>query len=290
MTRHLNTIAIILPLFLLATNLTEISYAFVSRGPSRCRTRPFFSTPTVYSARSSGRKASEPSNTPKGDKFRRQRILSPPRSSMSKRGDGNHFQLERFRGNISFGYTTDLITTLPVSDSPSPQSSVTRWLSDAERVAFAIWDENLMKDLGNQMYRLQLITLQFVTIKLNPEVDVLMWTEKENEEDLVFLIESEDFNPNVQLLPGVKFSAESLGIQIDVAGELRVSKDGRGLTGKIGFITSGVLPPPLRILPERALSSAAGIINRQIADFAVKSFQKGAVKEYSKFKNLVDSK
>ena len=227
------------------------------------------------------------SKTTRGDKFRRQRILNPAASTRTKSRDGNNFSMDRFKGLISFGYTADLVTSLTLPPNNQNPNIIEEWISDAERVAFAIWDEKLMEEIKPQMYRLQLITLKFITISLKPHVDVLMWTETETDaqgnENLVFFIESVDFDPKVSLLPGVNFSAESLGIQIDVAGELRVSSDKKGLTGKIGFITSGKLPPPLRILPETALRSAAGVINKQIADFAVRSFQKGARNEFGKF-------
>jgi len=230
------------------------------------------------------------SKTIRGDKFRREKILNPPNRSR----DGNNFKMERFKGTISFGYTADLITSLPVPHSQVKTNVIQKWLSNAERVAFAIWDEQLITEIRSQIYRLQLITLKFITIQLKPTVDVQMWTEMETDthgnEQIVFFLESMDFDPNVQILPGVKFTAESLGIQIDVAGEMRVSSDKQGLTGKIGFVTSGKLPPPLRILPEVALKSAAGVINKQIADFAVKSFEKGATKEFRKFLTLEESK
>ena len=258
----------------------EKKYELIQSNPHI--TTPYSSKLNLSSSSTTGNKGTQ--LTKRGDKFRRQKILDPPNKSR----DGHNFKLDRFRGTISFGYTADLVTQLPM---PSKNANVSNkdlindWLSDAERIAFAIWDENLIKELKKQYYRLQLITLKFVTIELSPFVDVLMWSEKEpnNNNDIAFFLESMDFNPNVSILPGLQFNADSLGIQIDVAGELRVSSDGKGITGKIGFTTSGELPPPLRILPESALKTAASVINKQIADFAVRSFQKGAIKEFKKY-------
>lgn len=240
-------------------------------------------TTTLYSSPSQRQQKQRPGTY--GNKMYRQRILSPPSDTLTRRDDGHHFRLDRFTGKIAFGYITDITTKL--TETPTP-SSISNWLSNAERVASAIWDEDLVDDLGQQRYRLKLMNIKFVTINMRPEVDILMWTEQEKingkGEDIVFFIESVGFEPNLKLLPGVNLSSKSLGIKIDVAGELRVSSDGMGLTGKIGFVTSGNLPPPLRVLPSPTLTSAARIINRQIADFAVKSFQTGARREYNTFR------
>lgn len=273
------------PLFLysllLLYSLNGVDAFTISRSPSFFRT-----TETSRDGRRCEHVLRSASSGSLGDAVRRRKILSPPKNSRSKRDDGNHFELDRFAGNIAFGYTTDLVTKLP--DAPSP-SSISRWLSDAQRVAFAVWDKDMIENVGRQTYKLKLMTIKFITITMAPEVDVLMWTESEKSKDDVFFIESVSFDPKLKLLPGINLSAKSLGIQIDVAGELRVSPDGKGLTGKIGFVTSGVLPPPLRVLPSRTLSSAAGLINRQIGDFAVRSFRTGARREYAKFRRTEEA-
>ena len=55
------------------------------------------------------------------------------------------------------------------------------------------------------------MTLMFVTIQLSPHVDVKMYSERGK-----FNLESVAFDPNIQILPGVGVSADSLGILIDV--------------------------------------------------------------------------
>jgi len=137
----------------------------------------------------------------------------------------------------------------------------------------------MIRELGQNVYRLQLMKLRFVTIELAPWVDVKMW----NDEHGRFLLESIGFDPNVQILPGVNILSDQLGI--DVVGLLGVSESGTGLKGRIGFQSSGDLPLPLRIVPEMVLKQATNLINREVSNFAVRSFERGAVKEYERFLN-----
>ena len=132
------------------------------------------------------------------------------------------------------------------------------------------------------------MTLMFVTIQLTPHVDVRMWTDttsnnKSENSNIVFKLESVGFDPNIQILPGVGVNADSLGILIDVVGELYPSRDGRAVEGKIGFVTSGELPPPMRLLPEQALKGSLSTINKTITNFAVNSFNEGARNKFAQF-------
>lgn len=194
---------------------------------------------------------------------------------------GPYFKFDRFQGSVEFGSTAKLVTKLDNEFNPN---GIAEWLSDGRGLALSIWDESMMKDLGNSIYRLQTMKLQFVTIKLAPSVDVQMWSQTDpNTGEPVFSLQSVDFDPNIQLLPGVGVSTSSLGLQIDVAGELRPSKDGKGVTGSISFATTGKLPPPMRMLPESPLRMASNSINDKVVTFAVNSFQKGAIRKYKEF-------
>lgn len=190
--------------------------------------------------------------------------------------DGEHFQLDRMRGNIEFGSCSRIRTNLDRAD----EATVKRWLSDDKQIAMSIWDPKLIKEVEPKVYRLKLMTLMFVTIQLAPHVDVRMYEEGQGS---VFKLESIAFDPNIQILPGIGVSADQLGIIIDVVGELYPSKDGRGVDGKIGFVTKGELPPPMRLLPEQALKSSLSTINRTITQFAISSFQKGAQAQFREF-------
>jgi len=198
---------------------------------------------------------------------------------------GSHFDLNRFSGRVEFGSTTDLVTNFDNGDI----DTITQWLSDEKQIALSIWDEDLLTDLGNSVYRLQLMTLQFVTIQLAPKVDTKMWTVIENGSP-VFKLQSGAFDPNIQLLPGLNIPAEALGIKIEVVGELRPLPSGKGVTGKIGFVSGGDLPPPLRILPSSALKSASDLICTTVTNFAKQNFQSGAKKNYQEFRASLKNK
>ena len=203
--------------------------------------------------------------------------------------DGQHFAFDRIGGKVEFGSTADLVTPLQTDGVEPNAASVGLWLSDARRVAGGLWDEDLLTDLGQCTYRLGLMPLKFVTIELAPTVDVKMWTNgaaaagAATDSRPTFRLHSIGFEPNVTLLPGVGLDAKSLGIEIEVCGELRPTADGAGCEGKIGFVSRGELPPPMRILPDSVISAAGATISRTVRDFAVANFQAGAVKQYRAF-------
>ena len=128
--------------------------------------------------------------------------------------------------------------------------------------------------------------LQFVTITIQPTVDVLMRTEYYNNDvsKPIFIVQSVGFNPNIQLLPGTAtMDADSLGIVIEVVGRLVPTKNGKGVSGSVAFTNSGKLPFPLRILPESIMRSASDTINETVANFAIQSFQTGAKQKYTEY-------
>lgn len=201
--------------------------------------------------------------------------------------NGPYFKLNRFKGSVEFGSSAKLVTVLnrgSNQDKTENLENISEWLSDGRGLALSIWDESLMKELNNNLYRLQTMKLQFVTIQLSPSVDMKMWTRKDGNNGIpTFSLQSVGFDPNIQLLPGVGVSASSLGIQIDVDGELKPTLDGKGVEGKISFATQGLLPPPMRLLPEPALKIASDTINETIVKFAIQSFEMGATKKYQEF-------
>jgi len=218
------------------------------------------------------------------DDSRRQELLSR---------EGTYFSIDRARSEIEFGATARLVTEL---ETETASESISTWLRDQEGLAMSIWDEQLIQDKGNNIYRLQVMDLQFVTLKLAPWVDVEMKTlTAQSVKDPmiqfpIFRLQSVSFDPNISLLPGMRITAESLGIVIQVVGELRPTSDGKGVSGKISFSTRGKLPPPLALLPDGTLRAASDSINDTIVQFAISSFKKGAKAKYNEFRrrSLVD--
>jgi hypothetical protein len=198
--------------------------------------------------------------------------------------NGPHFLLERMKGSIEFGATANLVTQL--DNKATAKDDIMVWLQDERSLALSIWDKKLMKEMGDSVYRLQVMPLRFVTISMSPWVDVRMKTAIDPAtQQPVFTVQSVNFDPNIELMPGMRISAQSLGVVIEVAGELRPSADGKGVTGCIAFQTKGKLPPPMRLLPEPALKAASDTINQTIVNFAVKNFEKGAGEMYRDFKS-----
>lgn len=210
----------------------------------------------------------------------------PSRRKILLSRDGPHFQLDKRSGAIEFGATVKLTTTLVEEKDGPSYDLIAEWLSDERALALSIWDEDLMKEIEPSIYQLQTMKLKFVTIELVPTVDMKMQTRFSNNDKTkpVFLLQSIAFDPNIQLLPGLSVSAEDLGIVIEVSGELRPTKDGTGVSGRIAFQTSGMLPLPLRILPDRALQAATDSINNIIVNFAIQSFEKGSTSKYKEFR------
>ena len=218
-------------------------------------------------------------------------MLLRGRKELLKR-DGPYFKLDKLSGDIEFGAATKLVTDLSKQKNVD-KASIEEWLSDndGKGLALSIWDESLMEELpGTSLFRLQTMPLQFVTLQLQPSVDLQMWTQPAGKNRAgrqlppIFKLNSVAFETNLRLLPGLGIiSSESLGIFIEVAGDLRPSADGEGVTGTISFQTKGVLPPPLRLLPQSALKLAADSINDTIVQSAVASFEKGAIDKYDEF-------
>lgn len=219
---------------------------------------------------------------------------------LTRRGD--HFELDQGTGRIEFGATAYLVTQLDDltvaalngdDDNGAPSqgkdglSLISTWLQDERGLAMSIWDPSMIEERGDNVFRLQVMSLNFLTLQVAPWVDVEMKTRTAKSgggaAQPVFCLQSIAFDPNVQILPGMKVSAESFGIVIEVAGQLRPTEDGRGVQSAIAFQTTGKLSPPMRLLPAPALRSASAAINRRIVEFATASFQDGARRQYQEF-------
>lgn len=260
-------------------------------------------TGSLFSAAPSARRSSKLTRLLASSPSTQRPVSEGQRQTLLSR-KGSHFKLDRFSGTIEFGATANLVTQLDVpvvglptemNDSIDVERSIDGWLQDERSLAMSIWDPKLTKELGNNVYRLQVMSLQFVTLQLAPWVDVHMKTvlsrksltdkiDQQNQQhhhSPVFTLQSVAFDPNVQVLPGLRINADALGIVIEVVGQMR--RNGSGVMGTIAFQTTGKLPPPLRVLPEPALKAASDAINGTIVKFAVRSFQNGAQKNFKQF-------
>lgn len=257
-----SSICILLSLLLWTSNAFQ-PQTFVLGGNRRVTTSPIKTTRLQLSS-------SAPTLTPQQQE-RRTILLNR---------NGPYFKLDRFSGRVEFGSTANLVTQL--SQTPNKEL-ISGWLSDERRVALSIWDPQLITELGKSVYQLQVMQLQFVTITLAPTVDVKMWTTVDSSDLPSFSLQSISFDPNLQILPGIGVNADSLGIVIEVVGDLRPTQDGMGVTGKIAFESGGELPPPMRLLPEPALKAASDTICDTVTQFAIQSFQQGAIAKYKEY-------
>jgi hypothetical protein len=199
--------------------------------------------------------------------------------------DALFFDIDQSKTKIEFGASIDLVTNL---EEQGDREAIEEWLRDGRTLALSIWDD--IEELSENMYKLRIMKLQFVTLQLQPTVDVQMKTvtarsvKDPQREFPLFRLQSIDFDPHLEVLPGMRITAETLGIVIHVVGDLRPTIDGRGVTGKVSFATTGNLPPALAILPQGVLKTTANSINKTIISFASKSFENGARARYEQFR------
>ena len=72
---------------------------------------------------------------------------------------GPFFELDRSSGQVEFGSTAKLVTTLLAEEEEANPESIATWLSDGRGLALSIWDEDLLTELGDSVYRLQTMNL-----------------------------------------------------------------------------------------------------------------------------------
>jgi Protein of unknown function (DUF1997) len=221
---------------------------------------PLFATPTDYSINSE----------------RRRELLDRP---------GSYWKLDKTNGAVEFGSTLSLTQQLNEVGGEESWAHIAEWLTNSEELAVSIWDPKYTTVLGNDIYRLQVMELRFVTLSIQPTVDVVMKTDyfEGDTNKPIFTVQSVSFDPKLQILPGMNYNAESLGIVIEVVGRLVPSKNGKSVTGCLSFTTSGTLPLALRILPESVMKAASDTINETISNFVAQSFRKGSTEKYNDF-------
>lgn len=216
--------------------------------------------------------------------LRASKISEERRKELMSR-DALYFNIDQWKTSIEFGASIDLVTNL---EDTGDREAIEEWLRDGRTLALSIWDD--IEELSENLYKLRIMKLQFVTLQLQPTVDVQMETvtarsvKDPQREFPLFRLQSVDFDPHLEVLPGMKIAAETLGIVIHVVGDLRPTTNGKGVTGKVSFATTGNLPPALAILPQGVLRAAANSINKTIISFASRSFENGARTRYEQFR------
>lgn len=234
------------------------------------------------------RRMSQSLNNDSDDTKSIRNMISEERREELLQRNGPFFQLNKLNGQVEFGSTAELTTQLNDIGGIESWNMVANWLKDSDSIAMSIWDPKNIIRLDNSIYRLLVMKLQFIIFSVQPTVDMKMKTEYYNNDinKPIFIIQSIQFNPNVQLLPGtLPMNIDSLGITIEVVGRLVPSKNGKGVTGCISFATCGILPKILQILPNNILRIATDTINETIVQFAIKSFESGAIDKYQQFIN-----
>lgn len=139
-------------------------------------------------------------------------------------------------------------------------------------------DEELVKRQGRDVFRLTTKPLQFITLSLQPSIDVKVSTGEQ-----ALWVESLAHSMNgAERLLGQSF-AESL--KIEVKGKLHAvpGKQGPGLTtlvGDVQLFTSGQLPLLFSLTPRPVLETAAVAINRRIMGYAKGKFVENLARDF----------
>jgi hypothetical protein len=94
-------------------------------------------------------------------------VLSDERRKVLLTRKGPHFLIDRSKNSIEFGATANLVTDLGGGGEAmvADADTISDWLRDEQGLALSIWDPKLTTELGNNVYRLQTMNLQFVTIQ-----------------------------------------------------------------------------------------------------------------------------
>eukprot|EP00639_Heterosigma_akashiwo_P034210 CAMPEP_0194715294 /NCGR_PEP_ID=MMETSP0296-20130528/7008_1 /TAXON_ID=39354 /ORGANISM="Heterosigma akashiwo, Strain CCMP2393" /LENGTH=170 /DNA_ID=CAMNT_0039615041 /DNA_START=289 /DNA_END=805 /DNA_ORIENTATION=- len=154
-------------------------------------------------------------------------------------------------------------------------------VGDSGRIVRCSWDEELIEDLGNDIFRLQNKPIDFLVFNIQPQVTIEVVTDKKSGKTTLKAKE-------ITIL-----GAESLSdrVNIEVNGSLeateKVTKLGSSsmktmsLEGKIEFTVSGTLPSQISSLtPTGMLQSATGGVNRRLTEYTTQKFRRAIVADY----------
>jgi len=211
-------------------------------------------------------------------------------SAVLSRDEGFFFDLGTGGRTIRFGS----VVTMDITADGVDDHAIEKFVADPQKVAKSVWEEERMTLLecseggGGEsfVYRLELMPLEFVSsIKLQPTVDMKMFSKQLKSNKKQFMMESVSFSPNLHLF-GSDFTADSLQIQIKVAGVQKLSPIANStIVGRVGFEVLGNLAGPLRIMPKTILSQASKVICNKITTELRTNFQTNSLRELARYGN-----
>mmetsp|Transcript_25011 Transcript_25011/g.51996 ORF Transcript_25011/g.51996 Transcript_25011/m.51996 type:complete len:295 (-) Transcript_25011:134-1018(-) len=200
------------------------------------------------------------------------------------------FSLNRRTGRIEFGAPVPLETSNLPTTTSSSSDLISSWIRDSDAFGMSMWQESHLTKLEQDVFRLGLLTLQFVNLKFEPWVDVRVKTVKDSKGSPVFTLQSIGYNPNpkeISFIPGMPASltlddvVKNLDIGVEVVGQIRGTSN--GARGRMVYVVTGKLPSALLLFPDPLLRGAGDTISKEVVEFAQKSFRTGTSAKFPEY-------
>ena len=130
---------------------------------------------------------------------------------------------------------------------PNEVIPIEQYLRQPERLVQAITDPRQIQQLAPSHFRLRLRPLKFMMLRLEPTVDLQVWTEAKG----ILYLKALDCE-----IRGVQFLKDSFSLEL--AGTLLPCTRGSNteLSGKADLKIQVEVPPPLKVIPESVLESS----------------------------------
>ena len=130
---------------------------------------------------------------------------------------------------------------------PKEVIPIEHYLRQPQRLIQAITDPSRIQQLNPSHFRLQLLPLQFMMLRLEPTVDLEVWTQAEG------TLHLRSLNCEIR---GAQFLPQSFGLEL--AGTLSPHRRGSTteLQGKADLKIQVDVPPPLKLLPDSVLDKS----------------------------------
>ncbi len=130
---------------------------------------------------------------------------------------------------------------------PNEVIPIEQYLRQPQRLVQAITDSSRIQQLAPSHFRLRLRPLEFMMLRIEPKVDLQVWTEAKG----ILHLKALDCE-----IRGAQFLQESFGLEL--AGTLSPHRRGSEteLSGKAYLKVQVEVPPPLKLIPESVLESS----------------------------------